>query len=211
MISARPDIGFGTNGIRDKNTILTAIQEGYRLFDSADLYENSDVLAEAIHESGIARENFFINYKIFPHLGKEDFFANVDKAIQKFGFLDCIMLHDLVVDDPDEILQPLKSYLDSGKVKSLGVSNVSPSLLNTLISTHPEIKFVQNKFSHVNPDEEVLNICRENGIKYMGYGLFGGRDEGACMYHFNVDSTPWNLSEIIFPEFNELAKKYHVT
>lgn len=211
MISTRLDIGFGTNGITDKQTMSIAIQEGYRLFDSADLYNNKEILAEAIHESGISRNEFFINYKISPSLSKEEFLKSVDDAIKQFGYLDCIMLHDLIVDDPSDILKSLEDYRNTGKVKSIGVSNVSAPMLETLILDYPEIKYVQNQFSHVNQDEQVLHLCKKHGIKYTGYGLFGGRELGACMYNFNVNTTPWNLSELLFPEFNELTKKYKIT
>lgn len=121
-------VGFGTNSIRDEQIFLAAIQQGYRLFDSADLYNNADVLAEALRKSGIDRKDYFINYKIFPKLGKDEFLRNVDEAIRKFEYVDCIMLHDLIADrgtdEIKEILQALKPYLESGTVKHLGVSNV---------------------------------------------------------------------------------------
>jgi len=207
-------IGFGTNGISNKETFANAIKTGYRLFDSADMYNNTSELANAIKESGISRNEFFINYKILPRLGKEKFLESVSKAIDKFDYVDSLMLHDAIVDNVEDlkvILTSLKPYLISGQIRNIGLSNVNSDMLKLLLKDFPEIKLIQNKFNHLEQDEEVLKICKENGIKYMGYSLFGGREEAACQYLFNIDKPAWNISELIFPVLHEMAKKYKTT
>ena len=55
-----PMLGFGCYGIPDtpqgKEVILSAIQLGYRHFDSAQLYKHEAMLGQAIRESGVPRE-----------------------------------------------------------------------------------------------------------------------------------------------------------
>ncbi len=209
-----PLVGFGTNGIQNQETIQTAIQQGCRLFDSADLYQNADELAKAVKESTIPREEFFINYKIKPNLGKKEFLHSVEEAISKFEYIDCLMLHDTTpsgTDDLEEILESLRPYIKSGKIRHIGVSNVSVEILERFLEKFPEITLVQNKFSYLQKDEGIRALCKEKKIHYMGYGLFGGREEGACTYNFDIHEAAWNLSESTFPELHSLAKKYHTT
>ena len=62
-----PIIGFGTWAVRGKegyNTLLDAIHTGYRLFDTAEMYANQDIVGKAIQDSGIDRSEFFITTKL---------------------------------------------------------------------------------------------------------------------------------------------------
>lgn len=61
-----PDVAFGTYKAAAGNTsevILKAIEVGYRCFDTASFYGTEEYLAEAIKQSGIPREEFFITSK----------------------------------------------------------------------------------------------------------------------------------------------------
>lgn len=203
-------VGYGTNGIKEAEVIKTAIQQGYRLFDTADLYDNSDVIANAVNASGVPRNEFYINYKISPKLGKTDFIHQVDEAVTKFGYVDCLMLHDMMTnpgaETPAQILESLRPYVEAGKIRCLGLSNVSSYELQLLKEKFPDITVVQNKFSHIRQDEDVRRYCQSAGISYMGYGLFGGRELNAsCSYQFFVEESAWNCSAITYPEFNSLC------
>ncbi len=213
FIAPENSIGFGTNGIEDQEVFKMAIESGYRLFDAADLYGNSDLLSEAIKQSGVPRSDFVINYKILPDSGKEAFLAHVDEAIDKFGYIDTLMLHDMLADEEElvAILQLIREKIKTGAIKSIGLSNVNIELLKDLLAQFPEIKTVQNKFNHVYQDEKVREFCSSQGIDYMGYGIFGGRDEGACTYVYNFYNAAWNLSPMTFPELHNLAQKYETT
>ena len=63
-----PAAGFGTYKAADGKSaevISTAIEAGYRCFDTASFYETEGYLAEAIEKSGIPREEFFITSKLW--------------------------------------------------------------------------------------------------------------------------------------------------
>jgi len=209
-------LGFGTDGVISVDTFKLAIEQGYRLFDSADLYKNVEALSEAIRQSNIDRQHFFINYKIFPDLGVEEFKTHVDEAINNFGYIDCLMLHNINAQSAEEltaILEMVRQYVVSENklIRHIGISNVNSSELGPLLKEFPEIKLVQNKFNHVEQDADVRKLCRENDVEYIGYGLFGGKYDGSCVYNFNPEIYGWNLSELVFPVINEMAKKYETT
>ena len=58
-----PAIGFGTynpKGGDNGKMILTAMEAGYRYFDTASLYGTERALGNAVRESGIPRQELFI-------------------------------------------------------------------------------------------------------------------------------------------------------
>ena len=66
--AAMPALGFGTyrlNGEELSAALRCAIAAGYRHIDTAAGYENEHVVAAAIAESGIARDEFFLTSKLW--------------------------------------------------------------------------------------------------------------------------------------------------
>ena len=62
-----PMVGFGTYKATDGTgyeVVLDAIKAGYRLLDTAKVYENEEDVGRAIKKSGIPREEFFITSKL---------------------------------------------------------------------------------------------------------------------------------------------------
>jgi len=63
-----PMVGFGTWDIRGeagKRCILEALEVGYRLIDTAQMYNNEDIVGKAVRESGISRNEVFITTKLY--------------------------------------------------------------------------------------------------------------------------------------------------
>lgn len=63
-----PIIGLGTYSINEVSTFLDAINVGYRLIDSAQLYGNEKVVGEAVKQSKVKREEFFITTKLSSNM-----------------------------------------------------------------------------------------------------------------------------------------------
>lgn len=62
-----PMVGFGTWDVRGQEglrCISSAIEEGYRLFDTARMYGNEDIVSKAIQDIGIDRDEFFVTTKL---------------------------------------------------------------------------------------------------------------------------------------------------
>ena len=63
-----PAIGFGCyalNPPEQKRILLDAIEAGYRHFDTASFYQTEEALGQAVRESGIPRESFFLTTKLW--------------------------------------------------------------------------------------------------------------------------------------------------
>lgn len=78
-----PVLGFGTYQIESVNTkkaVKQAINAGYRLIDTAQYYGNEAGVGQAVKESGISRDQFFITTKT-PLSGYAETKAGIDESL----------------------------------------------------------------------------------------------------------------------------------
>lgn len=106
-----PKIGLGTWGIggdsnpdrtrheRSRNALRSALEAGYRHFDTAEMYASGhceQLIGAAIAESGIPREAIFLNSKVNPeHLEFRAFMRSVDRSLRRLGveYMDLYLVH----------------------------------------------------------------------------------------------------------------------
>jgi diketogulonate reductase-like aldo/keto reductase len=220
-----PKIGMGTANVENPKVIEDAIDENYRMFDTAEDYHNIGTVGAAISKSvgtkKVTREELFIVYKIKPK--KPATFEAELKAAQgaNGGYLDAVLLHDLENPVFDECLKILQIGIKSGHIRYVGVSNVQSveAELQPLMekaSAHgdvfPKISFVQNKFLPFVRDKDILTYCKANNIQYMGFSIFGGEATGHCTSEIqhNVLGNPL-IEEAAKEESERLGGKTRVT
>ncbi|PRY82729.1 aldo/keto reductase [Alkalibacterium olivapovliticus] len=201
-----PIIGFGTwqaNDDEAKQSVLWALEAGYRHIDTASGYKNEEEVGEAIKESGIPREEIFLTTKLHNREhGYEKTKAAIDVSLEKLdtGYIDLLLIHW-----PNPIYsrenwkevnagswKAMEEAVEAGKLKSLGVSNFLPHHLDPLLET-AKIKPVVNQIL-LNPSEmqpEVVKYNNEHDIISEAYSPLG---TGKI---FEVD------------ELKELADKYN--
>ena len=135
-----PCLGFGTynpNGGDNVKLIQTAIDAGYRYFDTASIYGTERALGQAIKTSGLAREEFFIASKVWiDEMGYEETkqaFARTLNRLQT-DYLDLYLIHwpRRVEGDADwkeadlETWRAMEELYAEGKIKGIGLSNFLP-------------------------------------------------------------------------------------
>lgn len=129
-----PLFGFGTAEIAPTlmeqiSIIGDAIDVGYRLLDTAQIYHTERGVGEAIKNSGIDRDDFFISTKIWngeARRGKAAILRAFEESLRRLNteYVDLLILHWPV---PGKIVETWKVMEDlyySGKVRALGLSNV---------------------------------------------------------------------------------------
>ena len=142
-----PCMGYGTYKAAEGNNegiIKTAIEAGYRYFDTASFYDTEEALGRAIHESGIPREEFFLASKAWKtEMGYEEVKKAFAQTLEKLGtdYLDMYLLH-WPLPNPEykdwkeldvETWRGLEELYKAGKVKAIGVSNFLLHHLENLI------------------------------------------------------------------------------
>ncbi len=136
-----PGIGFGTYPLRGEEGItamVSAIEAGYRLLDTAVNYENESEVGEAIRRSGVPREQFVIQSKIpgRDH-GYDQALASVRGSVERLGIeqLDVGLIHwpNPSVGRYGQAWRALVDLQGEGLVRSIGVSNFSAEHLARII------------------------------------------------------------------------------
>lgn len=136
-----PAIGFGTyplTGEEGIDAMVSAIQVGYRLLDTAVNYENEREVGEAIRRAGVPREELVVCSKLpGRHHGYDDALASVRGSLERLG-LDRLDLHLIHWPNPSQgkYVEAWRALVDlqaDGLVTSIGVSNFTAAHLRRII------------------------------------------------------------------------------
>ena len=129
-----PILGFGVYQIpreETKRCVLDAINVGFRAIDTAQSYFNEAEVGDAIKESGIPREEFFITTKIWiDNYGYEKCKASIEESLKKLktDYIDLVLLHQ-PFSDYYGAYRALEDLYAEGKIRAIGVSNFYPDRL----------------------------------------------------------------------------------
>ena len=126
-----PALGFGTYPLKGEDgiaAIVSALEAGYRLLDTAVNYENETEVGEALRRSGLPRDQVQVASKLpGRHHGYDDAIASVRGSLERLG-LDYLDLHLIHWPNPRrgkyvEAWRALVQLQKDGLVRSIGVSN----------------------------------------------------------------------------------------
>src|SRR6476646_3096445 len=112
---------------------------GYRLIDTVAAYDNEREVGQAIDHSGLARDEMFIETKIWiSDYGYDETLHGFDKSAGKLGVdrIDLLILHQALpsaFDRTREAYRALETLLADGKVRAIGVSNFMVEHLTALL------------------------------------------------------------------------------
>ena len=143
-----PVMGFGvfqTPPAETTAAVLAALKTGYRHIDTAAAYGNEREVGAAIRSSGIARDEVFIETKVWvTDYGYDAALHAFDKAAAKLGVdaIDLLILHQPRVEDFGLTIaayKALEQLLADGRVRAIGVSNCTPAILARFL---PEVSVV---------------------------------------------------------------------
>lgn len=170
-------------------TIHRAIELGINFFDTADAYgpfKNEELVGRAIKgkrdqliiatKFGILRDPS--NPMSRGISGKPEYVRSACDASLKRLDLDHIDLYYLHRVDPgtpiEDTVGAMGELVSKGKVRSIGLSEVSPSTLRKAHAIFP-ITALQTEYSlwSREPEEELLGTCKELGIAFVAYSPLG--------------------------------------
>ena len=169
--------GFGVFQIPDlaecERVTIEAIQQGYRLIDTAAAYQNEEAVGAAIAKSGVPREELFITTKLWVQdISYEAAGTAFERSLQKLGldYLDLYLIHQ-PMGDFFGAWRRLEELHRSGKIRAIGVSNFYPAVLANFCET-VEIKPMVNQVE-LHPffqQEAALATMKEYGVVPQAWG-----------------------------------------
>lgn len=179
-----PALGFGVFQTPPDETIQavqTALEVGYRHIDTAAAYGNEREVGEAVRRSGIAREDVFIETKVWiSDFGYDQTLHAFDKSAGKLGIdtLDLFILHQALPSRFDRTIgayRALETLLADGRVRAIGVSNFMPDHLTALLGQTGVVPAVNQ--IEVHPyfaQQDVQNADAAAGILTQAWSPIGG-------------------------------------
>ena len=126
-----PKLGYGVYQTPPEETcrcVLDAIEVGYRSIDTAQAYYNEAGVGQALKESGLPREEFFLTTKVWiTNAGYDQAKASIQQSMDKLGidYLDLLLIHQ-PFGDYYGTYRAMEELYDQGKLRAIGVSNFGP-------------------------------------------------------------------------------------
>lgn len=174
-----PQIGLGTFMLSPNdafNSVKVALENGYKLIDTANAYVNEKAVGKAIKMSNIDRKDIFVSTKLWVTEYENE--KAVDETLERLGleYIDLLFIH-----------QPAGNYLagykllekayKEGKVRAIGLSNFEGKYLNEILSNceiRPQVMQVEAHPYFVQ--EELRKTLDKYDIKLMSWYPLGHGD-----------------------------------
>lgn len=205
-----PILGYGVYQVNDleecERVVSEAIEVGYRSIDTAQAYGNESAVGNAVKNSGISREEFFITTKVWiSNAGYEKAKQSIDESLRllQTDYIDLLLIHQ-PFNDYYGTYRAMEEYYKAGKIRAIGVSNFYPDRFID-IAEFSEIKPMVNQVeTHVfNQQVEAQKIMQEYNTQIESWGPFAeGRND------FFTNETLKKIGETYSKTVAQVALRY---
>lgn len=174
-----PILGIGTYSLSDEDcyhSVMTHLNHGGRLVDTAYMYHNEASVGRAVRESDVPREEIFVTTKLYPNQFLNATSA-IDEALERMGldYIDMMLLHHPGDHDVDAY-KAMEQAVKDGKIHSIGLSNwYVEELENFLPQVDITPALIQNEIHPYYQENEVIPYIQNLGIVVQGWYPLGGR------------------------------------
>ena len=156
-----------------ERAVEEALAIGYRLIDTASMYENELEIGNAIKNAGVDRSDIFLTTKLnnTDH-GYDQALNAFDDSLKKLGqdYVDLYLIHWPIKEGRAASWKALEKLYADKRVKAIGVANYNITLLEELKSTANIVPAVnQIEFSPWLFQEDLLAYCKAAGIQVQSY------------------------------------------
>ena len=173
-------------------SVLSALQCGYRLIDTANAYVNEKAVGRAMRKSGIPRDEIFLETKLWPSFYEQE--DAVEKTLQRLGtgYIDLLLIHQPAGNYIAGYKLMEKAYKE-GKVRAIGLSNFTPEQVQEILDIC-EVKpaVLQTEVHPYSQEKELKAFLDKEGIVIQAWYPLGHGDKALIQE----------------PLFTEFGKKY---
>ena len=173
-------------------SVLSALQCGYRLIDTANAYVNEKAVGRAIKKSGVDRKDIFLETKLWPAFYEQA--DAVDKTLARLDtdYIDLLLIHQPAGNYVAGYKLMEKAYKE-GKVKAIGLSNFTPAQIQEILDLC-EVKpaVLQTEVHPYSQEKELKEFLAKEGIVIQAWYPLGHGDKALIQE----------------PLFTRLGKKY---
>ncbi len=250
MTITKNRIGLGCMGMsefygpkNDKESlsvIAHAVENGVNMLDTADLYgdghnerligkflKNSTLTPTIATKCGIVRESEILkngNFKRSINGTKNYIKSSCESSLKRLGLeaIDIFYLHRIDPNTPiEESIEALRELINEGKIRKIGLSEVSSSELIRANKVH-QISYLQSEYSLWTRDveDEILPTCKDLNVKFVSFSPLG---RGLVTPNIKLDDSDFrnqisrfNKSNIVknhdlFGAIKKVSNKYEIS
>jgi diketogulonate reductase-like aldo/keto reductase len=172
-----PALGLGTWQLTDKqayDAVATALAEGYRHIDTAQLYDNEWAVGRALADADVDREEVFLTTKVDPtNRTRTAIEVSVTESLDRLGVeqVDLLLIHwPNPLADLDVVMETLSDLQERGQTRHIGVSNFGADRLDRAReAAHVPVVTNQVLFHPFHPQRELLQYCQNNDVILTAY------------------------------------------
>lgn len=226
-----PKLALGTWKIPDKEVaspVESALKMGYRHLDTAQAYHNESEVGQGIKNSGIARDQIFVNSKVEAEIKDyQKAKKSIDETLLRMDldYLDMMIIHNpqpwKEVNQSDdrhfagnlETWYALEDALKEGKLRAIGVSSFQPEDLQNLIDNSDVKPMVNQILCHIGATpKKLIDFCQQQNIIVESFSPIAHGEalnnaviqKMAEKYHVSVAQLciryDWQLNTVVLPK-----------
>ena len=180
-----PAAGLGVFQVTDRkqciDAVICAIENGYRMIDTAAVYGNEEAVGEAVRLCGVPREQLFVTSKLwFSDCGYGRAKRALESSLKKLGldYIDLYLIHQ-PMGDYIGAYRAMEEAYKAGKLRAIGVCNCYPHVLADICET-VAVKPAVNQVE-LHPffqQENALALMKEYGVHPEAWGPFAEGSHG---------------------------------
>jgi 2,5-diketo-D-gluconate reductase A len=212
-----PVLGFGVfqmSAEEAEQSVVDALQTGYRLIDTAASYQNEEAVGRGIKRSGVPREEIFVTSKLWIADASYERAARAyQTSLDKLGldYLDLYLLHQ-PYGDIFGAWRGLAELYTAGEVKAIGVSNFSGARLTNFVLTNQKVLDIETvplvnqiETNPFNQEVRARAVMQEFGVAHEGWAPFA---EG----NHNIFSNDWlgEIAESHGKAIGQVVLRWHI-
>ena len=172
-----PLLGLGvykaTGENEAENSIISAVESGYRLIDTASAYKNEENVGRGIDRCGVSRGELFVTTKVWNTAQRiGDIQGAFDRSLErlKLDYVDLYLIHWPVPGCYLSTWKELEKIQQSGRALSIGVSNFEIRHLEELAKISDVVPAVNQIECHpLCYPKELIDYCQSRGIQIQAY------------------------------------------
>lgn len=173
-----PILGLGVYQLHGKECercVLDAVELGYRLFDTAQMYGNEKALGNALISCGIPRDQLFITTKLYsPSTSYVRAKSGIEESLNllQTEYIDLLLIHE-PYSESGEMYRAMQEAYKDGKIKAIGISNFNEKRYRNFIRSCEVIPAVNQVEAHVFFQQEQLKkVMVESGTHMEAWSPF---------------------------------------
>ena len=179
-----PQVGLGTYLLEPddaQSAVTYALDNGYTLIDTANVYVNERAVGRGMRASSKAREEIVLETKLWPSFFERP--TAVDETLERLGtdYIDLMILHQ-PAGDTVAGYRILEKAHKEGKIRAIGLSNFNVAQTQRILDECEVVPTINQVECHPYfPQTELKALLKEHNIALQAWYPLGGRGNASIM------------------------------